>query len=96
MFSRRDFADDFAEAFEKERKERNAMAADRLIRALQQIAHGRVDNGRPLGAHDAQFIARRALTDLGLPFDSKTIQGHYPSAAERMADPTKAKAFFKL
>ena len=35
--------------------------AETPLRALQQIARGREDNGRPLAARDAQDLARRAL-----------------------------------
>ncbi len=37
-----------------------------LVAALQAIARGRHDNGRPLSTEDARQIARRALTTRGV------------------------------
>lgn len=44
-----------------------------LLKALQQIATGRISGGGPLAGHDAQEIARRVLT---------AVEADWPGAAE--------------
>jgi hypothetical protein len=45
-----------------------------LSYALQQIAHGRFDNGRPLSAALAQQIARNALSAKGIDWSKAALQ----------------------
>jgi len=44
-----------------------------LIFALQQIAHGRFDNGRPLSAANAQGVARNALAANGIDWSKAAL-----------------------
>lgn len=45
-----------------------------LIGALQQIAHGRPDNGRPLSASNAQGVARDVLFECGLGWSHDVLR----------------------
>lgn len=56
-----------------------------LAVALSRIAHGRTDNGRPLGGETARRLARDALIALGMDW------GHILKVHEEM-EPVMAKA----
>lgn len=47
----------------------------RLVAALQKIAHGREDCGRPLAGEDARHIARALLTDLQINWTAAANEG---------------------